>query len=101
MPFIILHICPGTSATWLNVTYTSSQGAQSPRSWTLWPSHLGEPQLILAFLIKALVSMVGPVSWGCHTYIVLHVCTFPSLNSQSICLCAGPWEVLSVCASVL
>lgn len=47
-------------------------------------------------LITHLVSTMGLVFWGLHTYVVLHMCTSPSFNLQCICLFAGPQRVLSV-----
>lgn len=41
VPFIILRICPGSSSTWMNVAYTSSQRAQSPWSSASRPGHPG------------------------------------------------------------
>lgn len=34
-------LSPGTNTTWMNMTYTSSQGAQSPWTSASWPCCLG------------------------------------------------------------
>ena len=82
MFFIIIHICTGTTTTWMNMTYTSSQVAQSLLSWALRPRHPEEPQLSLDSLIKQLVSTVGLVSWGLHTYVVPQcVLLLPSISN--------------------
>lgn len=63
MPFMILPICPGTNITWMNITYTSSQG-----TWI--SAGLGLPAQSSRSNPNSIPNQAQcPVLWGCRTYV--------------------------------
>lgn len=71
-----LPYLPRTNTTWMNMTYSSSQGARSPRSWTSRPSHVAG-NLNLLWLLQSSSCCPLWVQRPCgNTHMWISICAF-------------------------